>query len=131
MRTRVGRGSSPAWCLWTRPCPGSSRTGARWRRRPDRQRWGRARAWTSSPPRTVSVRERSCRGGGSTGTAPLVGLHASGGRPVKQWPAGRWREVAQRLQREFGAAVLLTGTAGDRPLAAEVATRAWAARCTT
>jgi ADP-heptose:LPS heptosyltransferase len=52
---------------------------------------------------------------------PLVGLHPSGGRPVKQWAAPRWREVAARLQREFGAAVLLTGTAADGALAAEVA----------
>ena len=59
---------------------------------------------------------------GLEGHRPVVGLHASGGRPVKQWPAARWREVAQRLQREFGAALLLTGTAADRPLAAEVAT---------
>src|SRR5262249_6140478 len=33
----------------------------------------------------------------------------------------RWREVAARLQREFGAAVVLTGTAADRPLAQAVA----------
>ena len=59
---------------------------------------------------------------GLDGHRPVVGLHASGGRPVKQWPADRWREVARRLQREFGAALLLTGTAADRHLAAEVAT---------
>ena len=58
---------------------------------------------------------------GLDGRRPLVGLHASGGRPVKQWAPGRWREVADRLQREFGAAVVLTGTAADRPLAEEVA----------
>jgi ADP-heptose:LPS heptosyltransferase len=58
---------------------------------------------------------------GLDGHRPLVGLHASGGRPVKQWATGRWREVAQRLQREFGAVLLLTGTAADRPLAEEVA----------
>jgi ADP-heptose:LPS heptosyltransferase len=58
---------------------------------------------------------------GLEGRRPLVGLHASGGRPVKQWPSARWREVAQRLQREFGASLILTGTAADRPLAAEVA----------
>jgi ADP-heptose:LPS heptosyltransferase len=60
-------------------------------------------------------------GAGLGGTRPLVGLHASGGRPVKQWATGRWREVAQRLQREFGAALLLTGTAADHPLAEDVA----------
>jgi ADP-heptose:LPS heptosyltransferase len=58
---------------------------------------------------------------GLDGHRPLVGLHASGGRPVKQWAAGRWREVARRLEAEFGAALVLTGTAADGPLAAEVA----------
>jgi ADP-heptose:LPS heptosyltransferase len=52
---------------------------------------------------------------------PLVGLHPSGGRPIKQWAPERWREVAARLQREFGAAAVLTGSAADRPLAEEVA----------
>jgi ADP-heptose:LPS heptosyltransferase len=58
---------------------------------------------------------------GLDGHRPLVGLHASGGRPVKQWAAGRWREVARRLEAEFGAALVLTGTGADRALAAEVA----------
>src|SRR6266545_4282478 len=58
---------------------------------------------------------------GLDGLRPLVGLHASGGRPVKQWAPARWREVAARLQREFGAAFVLTGTAADRPLAEQVA----------
>jgi ADP-heptose:LPS heptosyltransferase len=71
-----------------------------------------------------SDRERAralLRAQGLEGRRPLVGVHASGGRPVKQWGLGRWREVAGRLQREFGAAVLLTGGAADRPLAEEVA----------
>jgi heptosyltransferase-1 len=58
---------------------------------------------------------------GLDGRRPLVALHPSGGRPVKQWAPSRWREVVTALQREFGAAVLLTGTDGDRPLAEEVA----------
>jgi ADP-heptose:LPS heptosyltransferase len=57
---------------------------------------------------------------GLEGRRPLVVVHASGGRRVKQWDPGRWREVAARLQREFGAAVLLTGSAADRPLSEEV-----------
>jgi ADP-heptose:LPS heptosyltransferase len=51
---------------------------------------------------------------------PLVGLHPSGGRPVKQWPVERWREVAARLQRDQGATLLLTGSAADRSLTAEL-----------
>src|SRR4051812_3536196 len=58
---------------------------------------------------------------GLAGRRPLVGLHPSGGRAVKQWGLGRWREVAARLVREFGAAIVLTGTASDAALAAEVA----------
>jgi ADP-heptose:LPS heptosyltransferase len=52
---------------------------------------------------------------------PVVGLHPSGGRSVKQWPVARWAEVAARLQREFGATVVVTGSAADRALAEEVA----------
>jgi heptosyltransferase-2/heptosyltransferase-3 len=52
---------------------------------------------------------------------PVVGLHPSGGRPVKQWAVERWAEVAARLQRDFGATVLITGAEGDRPLAQQVA----------
>jgi ADP-heptose:LPS heptosyltransferase len=47
---------------------------------------------------------------------PLVGLHPSGGRLIKQWPLARWAEVARRLQDEHGATVVVTGSAADRPL---------------
>ncbi|MBE3033264.1 MAG: glycosyltransferase family 9 protein [Actinobacteria bacterium] len=47
---------------------------------------------------------------------PLVGLHASGGRAVKQWDVDRFAEVARRLVAERGATIVLTGSAGDRPL---------------
>jgi ADP-heptose:LPS heptosyltransferase len=52
---------------------------------------------------------------------PLVGLHPSGGRRIKQWDVARWREVTARLQRDFGATVLITGGESDRPLAEVVA----------
>lgn len=52
---------------------------------------------------------------------PLVGIHPSGGRTVKQWDPARWGEVAARLEGEFGATVVLTGSAEDRPLAPSVA----------
>jgi lipopolysaccharide heptosyltransferase II len=48
---------------------------------------------------------------------PLVGLHPSGGRRIKQWDLARWAEVAARLQRSFGATLLVTGSPSDRPLA--------------
>jgi ADP-heptose:LPS heptosyltransferase len=52
---------------------------------------------------------------------PLVGLHPSGGRPVKQWDLQQWADVAARLQREYGATVVITGSAADRALAERVA----------
>jgi ADP-heptose:LPS heptosyltransferase len=54
---------------------------------------------------------------------PLVAVHASGGRSVKQWDIARWAEVARRLQQEFQATILLTGSEADRPLAQELARR--------
>ena len=47
---------------------------------------------------------------------PLVGFHASGGRAIKQWEPERFAEVAARLIAERGATVVLTGSAGDRPI---------------
>lgn len=53
---------------------------------------------------------------------PLVGIHPSGGRLVKQWEVARWREVALRLERDFKATVLITGSQADKPLAEALAT---------
>jgi heptosyltransferase-2 len=52
---------------------------------------------------------------------PVVGLHPSGGRLVKQWSVGRWAAVAARLQRDFGATILVTGSETDRTLAEALA----------
>jgi ADP-heptose:LPS heptosyltransferase len=57
----------------------------------------------------------------SAARRPLVGVHPSGGRTVKQWDPARWAEVAARLEREFGATVVVTGSEDDRPLALAVA----------
>jgi ADP-heptose:LPS heptosyltransferase len=54
---------------------------------------------------------------GLDGPRPLVAIHPSGGRTIKQWPVERWRELARRLQEERGATVVVTGGAGDRALA--------------
>jgi ADP-heptose:LPS heptosyltransferase len=53
---------------------------------------------------------------GLSRTAPLVGIHTSGGREIKQWPPERFGEVAARLVRERGATIVLTGAATDRLL---------------
>lgn len=52
---------------------------------------------------------------------PLVGLHASGGRAIKQWEVQRFGELASRLVRTHDAALVLTGSASDRPLVQAVA----------
>lgn len=54
------------------------------------------------------------------GESICVGIHASGGRPVKQWHASRFAEVAAALGLEYGATIVLTGTAQDKPLVREV-----------
>lgn len=46
----------------------------------------------------------------------LVGIHASGGRQIKQWHPDRFAQVAARLARDHGATIVLTGTLEDRPL---------------
>jgi ADP-heptose:LPS heptosyltransferase len=45
-----------------------------------------------------------------------VGIHVGGGRAIKQWPETRFREVAERLVRDRGVAIVLTGTPADRAL---------------
>lgn len=52
---------------------------------------------------------------------PVIGLHASGGRLVKQWPIERWAEVARRLERRFEAEFVFTGSQADQPLARQLA----------
>jgi ADP-heptose:LPS heptosyltransferase len=47
---------------------------------------------------------------------PLVGLHASGGRAIKQWHPARFGEAAGQLASALGATVVMTGTPADRPL---------------
>jgi heptosyltransferase-1 len=43
-----------------------------------------------------------------------IGVHASGGRPVKQWPETRFAEVAARAIADRNAVIVLTGGPGDR-----------------
>lgn len=49
-----------------------------------------------------------------------IGVHAGGGRAIKQWPESRFREVAARLIAERSAAIVLTGTAAEQAQAATV-----------
>ena len=47
---------------------------------------------------------------------PLVGVHVSGGRAIKQWEPDRFADVARRLIEATGAAIVLTGSGDDRGL---------------
>jgi ADP-heptose:LPS heptosyltransferase len=47
---------------------------------------------------------------------PLVGVHVSGGRTIKQWDPHRFAEVAARLADARGAVIVATGGPGDRAL---------------
>ena len=49
--------------------------------------------------------------------APWVGIHPSGGRRVKEWPADRWSAVGRELLAQCGGSVIVTGSHDDRPLA--------------
>jgi len=48
----------------------------------------------------------------------LVGIHVSGGRPIKQWSPERFAEVAARLADTRGAVIVATGSPADRGLIA-------------
>ncbi len=60
---------------------------------------------------------------GLAGKRPLVGIHPSGGRLIKQWPIERWALVAEQLAATFDATFVITGSAADRHLAASISQR--------
>lgn len=53
-------------------------------------------------------------------SAPFAVIHPGAGAPVKQWLPHRWPEVVRHL-RGRGLQVVLTGSAGERHLCAEIA----------
>lgn len=54
---------------------------------------------------------------------PAIGIHASGGRQVKQWDVERFGELAFRLATAHGATIVLTGGPADRAMVDAVARR--------
>lgn len=67
--------------------------------------------WLSLPSSAAKAIEERLASAG-----PLVAVHASGGRAIKQWDPSRFAEVARRLATEFGATIVLTGASSDRVL---------------
>jgi ADP-heptose:LPS heptosyltransferase len=51
-----------------------------------------------------------------SGRRLLVGLHASGGREIKQWDLARFADVATLVARSHGATIILTGSGSDRAI---------------
>ena len=86
-------------------------------------------AMADAAPRTLggrlpvpedAAREATKLLGAVNATRLLIGIHASGGRAIKQWHLDRFAQVAARLARDLGATVVLTGTLEDRPLVERV-----------
>jgi lipopolysaccharide heptosyltransferase II len=72
-----------------------------------------ARPLLSIPDQTAAAAAARLR---IASARPLVGIHVSGGRPIKHWPGERFAEVAARLADLRGAALVATGGAADRQL---------------
>ena len=72
-----------------------------------------ARPLLSIPDQAAAAAAARLRG---TSGRPLVGIHVSGGRAIKQWPVERFAAVAAQLADARGAAIVATGGAGDRRL---------------
>jgi len=69
---------------------------------------------TAAAAAATRLRTISDRPGGQD--RPVVGIHVSGGRAIKQWEPSRFAEVARRLVDRRGATIVATGSPADRPL---------------
>ncbi len=52
---------------------------------------------------------------------PMIAVHPGAKDPARRWPAERFAATASRLAPELGAQVVITGGAGEVPLAEQVA----------
>jgi ADP-heptose:LPS heptosyltransferase len=65
---------------------------------------------------------RSANGLLTSARSPVIAMHVSGGRLVKQWDPDRFAAVANALISARGATIVLTGAPADRPLIDRVKT---------
>jgi ADP-heptose:LPS heptosyltransferase len=84
--------------------------------------------WTTPRLRLPETAHASARALIGDARRPLVGVHASGGRASKQWHLDRFAAAARELARARDATIVLTGSAADAPLVAEVRRGLGAAR---
>ena len=83
--------------------------------------FGRPAPAVASPPLVIPEAHRQHAAALlGTRTGPVIAMHVSGGRPIKQWPPERFAAVAQSLAASRGATIVLTGTPEDQPLLAAV-----------
>jgi len=69
------------------------------------------------PPADAVERARTVLG---TARRPLIGVHASGGRPSKQWHVDRFAAAARELAHRHAATIVLTGSSADRAIVDQV-----------
>jgi lipopolysaccharide heptosyltransferase II len=117
--------------LLTEPLPGG-----RFRRRRHETAWDLALAAAAGAvasarrPRleadsavAARMQERLRQAGVEPG-CPLVGIHGGAvNGSAKRWPAGHWAALADRLIADHGCAVVLTGSAGEHPIAQDIVRR--------
>ena len=53
----------------------------------------------------------------------LICIHPGAGAPVKLWREEAWARVGDALAQRYGAKIILTGSAGERPLCEAIARR--------
>jgi ADP-heptose:LPS heptosyltransferase len=80
--------------------------------------FGRASSSSTHPLLTIPEPAAAAAAARLRGTEgrPLVGVHVSGGRAIKQWDPDRFVDVAARLADARGATIVATGAPADRPL---------------
>jgi ADP-heptose:LPS heptosyltransferase len=83
--------------------------------------WTRELALELHPSTIDAMRARELLGELPGDSAPLVAIHAGAGAAVKLWPAERWAALADAVARRWNAAILLTGSAAEQPLAHAIA----------
>ena len=71
-------------------------------------------------PITQAERAKARRLIGAPCAQPLIGLHVGSSLPNRRWPAASFARLGEALAQRFGARLVLTGSALEQPLTADV-----------